>query len=129
MDLIALINTVVFELPSTFEEFAQTLMQRIPKNNKRIDLLADDYENKVNFLKLNEQATRGQSERIQIASLQSRIPTEFRTRILRNNENKARLIELILKYIKESKDECLNLLNSDTIVFSTEDKCSLLTFA
>ena len=33
---------------------------------------------------------RRQSERIQIASLQSRIPTEFRTRILRNNENKAR---------------------------------------
>ena len=31
---------------------------------------------------------RGQSERIQIASIQSRIPPEFRTRILRNNENK-----------------------------------------
>ena len=42
---------------------------------------------------------RGRSERIQIASLQSRIPTEFRTRILRNNENKGRLFELILSKI------------------------------
>ena len=41
----------------------------------------------------------GQSKRTQIASLQSRIPEEFGTRILRNNENKARLIELMLKYI------------------------------
>ena len=39
------------------------------------------------------------------------------------------MIELILKYIKEQKDECLNLLKSDTIVFSTEDKYFLLTFA
>ena len=62
-------------------------------------------------------------------SLESRIPTEFTTRTLRNNGNKARLIELILKYIKEQKDKCLNLLNSDTVVFSTEDKCFLLTFA
>ena len=42
---------------------------------------------------------RGQSKRTQIASLQSRIPEEFGTRILRNNENKGRLIELMLKYI------------------------------
>ena len=72
---------------------------------------------------------RGQFKRIQIASLQFRIPTEFWTRILRNNDNKARLIELILKYIKDQKDECLNPLNNDTFVFSTEDKCFLLTFA
>ena len=104
-------------------------MERIPKNYKGVDLLVDDYKNKANSPKLNEQEMRGQSERIQIASLQSRIPTEFRTRILRNNDNKARLIELILKYIKEQKGECLNLLKTDTIVFSTEDKCFLLTFA
>ena len=70
---------MVFELPSTFEEFAQKLMQRIPKNYKRVDLLADDYKNKANSLKSNEQAMRGQSERIQIASLQFRIAIEFRT--------------------------------------------------
>ena len=67
---------------------------------------------------------RGQSKRTQIASLQSRIPEEFGTKILRNNENKGRLIELMLKYIyiyKKQKDEILNLLNSDTIVFSTEE--------
>ena len=127
--LIALINTVVFELPSTYEEFAQKLMQRILKNYKRVDLLVENYKNKANSLKLNEQTMGGQSEKIQIASLQTRIPTEFRTRILVNNENKGRLIELIPKYIKKQKDECLNLLKSDTIVFSTDDKYFLLTFA
>ena len=119
---------MVFELPWTYEEFTRTIIQHIPKNYKRVDLLADNYKNKPNSLKLNEQAMHGQSERIQIASPQSRIPAEFRTRILSNNENKARLIELMLKYIKEQEDECLNLLNRDTIVFSTEDKCFLLTF-
>ena len=64
----------------------------------------------------------GQSERTQIVSLLSRIPTEFMTWILRNNENKVRQIELILKYIKEQKDDCLSLLNSGKIVFSIEDK-------
>ena len=68
VDLIALINTMVFELTPTYEEFAQKLMQLIPKNYKRVDFLADDYKNKANSLKLNEQAMRGQSERIQIAS-------------------------------------------------------------
>ena len=63
----------------------------------------------------------GQSERTQIVSLLSRIPTEFMTWILRNNENKVRQIELILKYIKEQKDDCLSLLNSEIIVFSIED--------
>ena len=55
-----------------YEEFAYKLIQliRIPKNYKRVDLLADKYKNKVNSLKLNEQAMCGQSEIIQIASLQ-----------------------------------------------------------
>ena len=127
VDLIALISTMVYDLPATYEEFAQMLIQRIPKNYKRVDILTDDYKNKENSLKLNEQALRGQSERIQIASLQSRIPSEFRIRILRNNENKARLIELILAYIKEQKNECLRVLNSQEIVFSTEKKCFLFT--
>ena len=129
VDLIALINTMVFELPLTYEEFAQKLMQRILKNYKWVDLLVEDHKNKANSLKLNEQAMHGQSERIQIASLHSRFPTKFRTRILRKNENKARLIQLILKYIKDQKDKCLNPLKRDTLVFSTEDKCFLLTFA
>ena len=38
--LIALVNTMVFDLPLTYEEFAKRkLMQRLPKNHKRIDHL------------------------------------------------------------------------------------------
>ena len=50
---------MVFELPSTYEESAQKLMQRIPKNYKRINLLSDDYKSNANSFKLNEQAVRG----------------------------------------------------------------------
>ena len=57
---------MVFKLPSTYEEFAQTLIQCVPKKYKQVDLLADDYKNKVNSLKLNEQAMRGQSERTKL---------------------------------------------------------------
>ena len=49
IDLISLINTMIFELPSTYEEFAQKLMQHIMKNYKRADLLVDYY--KANSLK------------------------------------------------------------------------------
>ena len=73
----------------------------IPNNYKRVDFQTDDYKNKANSLKLSELAMSEQSERIPIASLQSRIPIEFRARISRENENKSRLIELLLTYIKE----------------------------
>ena len=49
------------------------------------------------------------------------------TRIFSNNEIKPRLIELLLKHTREHKDKCLNVLNRDRIVFSTEEKCFLLT--
>ena len=84
-------------------------MQRIPKNYKRVDFPADNDQNKATYLKLNKRAMSGLSDRPKIASLPSRIPTEFRTRISRNNESKTRLIELLLTYIKEQKDECLNI--------------------
>ena len=78
---------MIFELPSTYEEFAKKkkkekekekkIMQRMLKNYKRFDFLTDNYKNKASYLKLNEQAMSGQSERTQIASLQSSILTEF----------------------------------------------------
>ena len=50
IDLIALINTMIFELPSTCEEFAKKVMQSIPQNYKRVDFLADNYKNKTSSL-------------------------------------------------------------------------------
>ena len=80
---------MIFELPSTYEEFAkkkketetgkekEKKMQDIVKNHNRFDFLTDNYKNKASYLKLNKQATSAQSERTQIASLQSSILTEF----------------------------------------------------
>ena len=84
-------------------------MQCITKNHKRVDFPADNFQNKASYLKLNKPAMSELSDRPKIASLPFRIPTEFRTRISRNNESKTRLIELLLTYIKEQKDECLNI--------------------
>ena len=91
------------------KKFQIKLILRIPKNYKRVDFPAENDQNKATYLKLNNRAMSGLSDRAKIASLTFRIPTEFRTRISRNNESKIRLIELLLTYIKEQKDECLNI--------------------
>ena len=51
--------------------------QDIVKNHKRFGFLTDNYKKEASYLKLNKQAMSGQSERTQIASLQSSILTEF----------------------------------------------------
>ena len=91
------------------KNFQIKIMQCITKNHKRLDFPADNFQNKASYLKLNKPAMSGLSDRPKIASIPFRIPTEFRTRISRNNESKTRLIELLLTYIKEQKDEYLNI--------------------
>ena len=52
IDLTVLINTSVFNFASTCEEFEKKIMQHIPKNYQRGDLLADGYKNKA-FSQIN----------------------------------------------------------------------------
>ena len=47
--------------------------------------------------------------------------------MLKNSENKARLIELIFDYIKTNKDDCLRTLKCDRIVIAGEESCCVIT--
>mgnify|MGYP003327236149 CR=1 FL=1 len=51
---------------------------------------------------------------------------DYNQRILRNRENKSRLIELIFEYIKSQGSECLTILNSSEMVLSSEDECTMI---
>ena len=77
-------------------------MQCITKNHKRVDFPADNFQNKTSYLKLKKPVMSGLSDRPKIASLPFGIPTEFRTRISKNNKSKTRLIDLLLTYINSS---------------------------
>ena len=58
-----------------------------------IEPTADSYRNFS--LKCEEQEGRGASANIQILSLKSKVVNNFHVRIVPNNENKERLLELI----------------------------------
>ena len=125
VDMIALANTMT-RIPSTYLEYAKSFIKLIPKNFKSVHVIADSYNNSSS-LKQNEQQKRGTAETLHIASLQSKTPSDFRERILRNSQNKTRLIELVYQYIKSNKGDCFSVLNTDEIVLSSENYCLQLT--
>ena len=84
-----------------------------PSKLQHVDLVADDYIKNVLMIKRAEQAARGTSERIEIRSLDSKTPDEFRDRVLTNLDNKSRLVELIFKYITEDRAAVLKILGVD----------------
>ena len=63
------------------------------------------------------------ANKILIPSLKSRIHPEYMTTVLKNRENKSRLIELIFDYIKTNALECFEQLASEEIVLASEDNC------
>ena len=69
VDMIALINTIL-KKSSTYSEFAELFVNRIPKGYGRVEIIADCYKTKS--IKISEQLLRGQSEKIHIVSLLSR---------------------------------------------------------
>jgi hypothetical protein len=122
VDMMGLMNTVT-KIPSTYFELARLFLNLLPKGYCRIDVVADSYKT----VTLHKRGDRGdETERIYIPSLQSRVVRDFNQRILRNRENKARLIELIFEYIKSQGRECLTILNSSEMVLSSEDECTMI---
>ena len=120
VDMIALINTIN-ETASTYAEFAKAFVKRIPRGYKQVDIIADCYQNPS--IKRAEQLSRGESESIHIASLQSRIPSDFKFRILRNADNKKRLIDLMFEFIESQAEYCLGVLDTTKIVLSSDNNC------
>ena len=96
----------------------------IPPGYKRIDIVADTYRDAS--IKDPERSKRGCSEAIIVRSGKPKIPQNF-TKILRNGENKPRLIELILSTLLAKRNEILLKLRSEEIYFSTDGFCHNIT--
>ena len=88
--------------------------------------MADCYKTKS--IKSSEQLTikRGQSEKIHIASLLSKVLRVFHNSILRNSDNKTPFIELIFEYIEREGKHYSELFGISEIIVSSENKCILV---
>ena len=96
----------------------------LPKGYLRVDVVADTY--KDTSIKGLERKLGGKSEKINIASLESKTPSYF-SRILKNGENRARLIELIIHYIETYRIKVLNQVRCTKIVISSYNRCVTIT--
>ena len=87
---------------------------------RQFTIIADNYTNSSLSTKREKLLKRGESEPIQISSLQSKVPESFRYRILRYGNNKERLVdlfffffflsELLFDYVKQQNDVLVLLL-------------------
>ena len=71
----------------------------LPSGYKRVDIVVDTYQDIS--IKSTERSKRGSARKIIIRSEKSKIPRNF-NEFLKNRENKARMIELIVKVIKST---------------------------
>ena len=122
------------QMPDTIEGIAQMFINTVKSSVIRsqirgIDLVADNYLQHISQIKRAEQLVRGQSEPINISSLKSKTPSDFRERVLKNAANKSRLVELIFQYICENNEDVVELLNLEEIVISAEGECRTATKA
>ena len=123
VDMMGLIN-IISQIPDTYGELAERFVEMLPKCYNRIDVVTDHYTS----VKLFKNGVPGdQAEKILMPSLHSRVHPDFKTKILKNRENKARLIQLIFEYIKTNALTCMEVLVSSTIILSSEDECVRLS--
>ena len=125
LDIIALITTVLNK-SSTYAEFAELLVKRIPNVYRRVDIMVYCYKTKS--IKSSEQLSirRGQSEKIHIASFLSKVPSDFHNSILINSNTKANeFFNSYFNILKKAK-HCLELLGSSEIILSSKNKFILV---
>ena len=96
----------------------------IPKNSKRVDIVADTYRG--NLIKSGERLKRGCSSKVIIGSCKSKIPTVF-SKFMQNGENKTRLIEIISEVIIDNKEKALKMLQTEAIYISKDQQTICIT--
>ena len=119
VDMMGVVNLIT-SVPDTYEELAKVFVNNLPKGYRRIDIAADSYGS-VRLFKRGENGD--QADKILIPSLKSRVHPQYSTTVLKNRDNKARLVELIFEYIERNARACFETLHSAEIVLSSEDKC------
>ena len=113
VDLMALIRTVS-PVPETYSSLTNNLIERLPKDYNRIDIIADTYQE--NSLKNNERDMRGISDKVIVSSPPSKIPRNF-TAFLKNGDNNTRLIELIKDELVKNSAAILSKLSCKFFFF------------
>ena len=117
--MMGLIN-IISLLPETYEELAERFVEILSRGSVRIDVVADNYSS----VTLYKNGVPGdQTDTILIPSPHSKVHPDLKTTVLKNRENKVRLIQLIFEYIKANALKCLEALGSSTIALSSEDEC------
>ena len=97
--------------PDTFEELALKLINCFPKGIHEVHFVGDSYFH--NNIKAAERKTRGENRAVII---KSKITADFQTFV--KNDNKTKIIDLLLSYIIKHKTKVLNILRSMKINFS-----------
>ena len=123
VDLMALVRTQRIT-PLTYEDLALQVIFAIPKGYKRVDIVADTYRSKS--IKDPERFKRGCTDRVIVNSVVSHLPRNFND-FLKNGDNKTRLIELILDVLVQRRNEVLEILKTDELYYSMDNKCYLIT--
>ena len=111
-------------IPKTFSGVADRSVKSLLRNYTRIDIVTDGYVD--HSLKALERKSRGESDQIQIASLASKVPSDFQG-ILQNGDNQNMLIELIIEHITKNKVKICNIPRCRRMVISTYEECISLT--
>ena len=87
---------------------------------KRIDIVADTYQEFS--IKNIERENRGESSKVLVKSLQSKILRNFQSFLL-NGDNKSRMMELVLEYTDTHKAKVFNILQNNKIMIILDKKC------
>ena len=87
---------------------------------KRLNIVADTYQEFS--IKNNERENRGKSSKVLVKSLRSKIPRDFQSFLL-NGDIKTWMMELISEYIHTHKAKVFNVLRTNKIMVSLENKC------
>ena len=124
LDMMAQIRSCINNVPETFEQFIEIFLSSIPKNFRRVDLVADTYRDIS--IKSEERENRNSSSKIIIGSIKSKIPKDVE-KFLSNNENKTQLIQLIFRYIQQNFSAVLVKLATEIIFLSRDNECFRIT--
>ena len=119
VDMMGMVRST--SIPDTYEKLAEQFASRLPKGYFRTDIVADSYQSAR--LSKNGRYHEETPGKIIIPSIFARVHPDFKTIVLKNPENKARLVELIFQFIKSNSLECFQLLQTRVIVLSSEDEC------
>ena len=115
---------VIKTTPDTYQELAEVFVGCLPKYYREVDVVADSHDSVKLF---KDAVADDHAEKILIPSLKSRVHANYSTVVLRNRDNKTRLVELIFEYITNNTETCFQKLESKEIVLSSAERCVKIT--